>query len=172
MRVIALVLVAGLALSGCARSLSPDVYSRGEVGSTVEVEEATVLSVRAVKIEGTRSNIGAGVGAAAGGIGGSYAGKRRGAILGAIAGAVVGAIVGAVAEDAITSSEGVEYLVRLPDGETRAVVQPKGATQLPPGSPVLLVYGDHIRVVPAPANGNIPDTVSSPAPVTPKAAEA
>ncbi len=150
MRAIALVLIAGLTLGGCARSLSPDVYSRDEVGSTVEVEDAVVLSVRDVKIEGTRSNVGAAVGAAAGGVGGSYAGHRRGAILGAIAGAVVGALVGAAAEEAITSSEGVEYLVRLDNGETVAVVQPKGEAPLAPGDNVLLVYGDHIRVVPAP----------------------
>lgn len=151
MRLTIIILAAGLALAGCARSQSPDVYSRGEVGAKVEVEDAVVLSVRDVEIEGTRSNIGAAVGGAAGAVGGSYAGNRRGAVLGAIAGAVVGALVGAVAEEAVTSREGVEYLVRLEDGETVAVVQPKGDAPLAPGAEVLLVYGDHIRVVPAPA---------------------
>lgn len=151
MRAVAVVLMAGLALAGCARSLSPDVYSRGEVGAKVEVEDAVVLSVRDVEIEGTRSNVGAGVGAVAGGVGGTFAGgSDRVAILGAIAGAVVGAVVGSAVEEAVTSSDGVEYMVRLADGETVAVVQPKGETPLQPGAQVLLVYGDHIRVVPAP----------------------
>ena len=112
-----------------------------------------VLSSRPVTIEGTQSKVGATIGAAAGGVGGTYAGNKRGAILGGIAGAVVGAIIGAVAEEAITSREGVEYLVRLENGETVAVVQPKGDAELSPGADVLLVYGDFIRVVPAPPGG-------------------
>ncbi|MEQ9124293.1 MAG: hypothetical protein RIM80_17210 [Alphaproteobacteria bacterium] len=153
MRSIAILLVAGLALSGCARSLSPDVYSRGEVGAKVEVENATVVAVRDVSIEGTKSNIGAGAGAVAGGVGGAVAvGRNRGAAtLGAVAGAIIGAIAGAAIEEAATSSDGVEYMVRLENGETVAVVQPKGDAPLAPGDRALLVYGDHIRVVPAPA---------------------
>lgn len=162
MRALAVVLISGIALAGCARSLSPDVYSRGEVGAKVEVEDAVLLSSRDVRIEGTRSNVGAGVGAVVGGVGGSYAGKGSDArlgVLGAIAGAVVGAVVGAAVEEAATESQGVEYLVRLPDGETVAVVQPKGATDLQPGDHVLLVYGDHIRVVPAPDGRPLPEPV-------------
>jgi len=153
MRAITIILIAGLALAGCARSQSPDVYSRGEVGAQVGVEEAVVLSARPVTIEGTRSNVGATVGAVAGGIGGTYAGNRRGAVLGGIAGAVVGALIGAAAEEAFTSREGMEYLVRLENGETVAVVQPKGDAPLNPGAQVLLVYGDFIRIVPTPPGG-------------------
>ena len=150
MRSIAIALVALTALSGCARSLSPDVYSRDEVGAKVEVEDAVIVSARDVQIEGTRSNIGAGAGAVAGGVGGAVAvGRNRGAAtLGAVAGAIIGAIAGAAIEEAATSSSGVEYLVRLNDGQTVAVVQPKGDAELRPGDRVLLVYGDHIRVVP------------------------
>lgn len=171
MRTAIAIIIAGLALTGCAKSLSPDVYSRGEVGSAVQIEDGVVLSVRDVRIEGTRSNIGGGIGAAAGGVGGSWAGSGRAGILGAIAGAVVGAVVGAVAEDAITGSDGIEYLVRRADGDTVAVVQPKGETQLPPGTKVMLVYGDHIRIVPAPVDaqtgGGLPPANSAPAVTVP-----
>lgn len=151
MRGVAILVITGLALAGCARSQSPDVYSRDEVGSKVEIEEAVVVAARDVSIEGTRSNVGAGAGAVLGGVGGAVAGKNREiAILGAVAGAIVGAIVGSVAEEVVTSATGVEYMVRLRSGEVVAVVQPKGETELAPGANVLLVYGDQIRVVPAP----------------------
>ena len=170
MRAIAIILLSSLMLAGCARSLSPDVYSRDEVGSKVEVEDAVVVATRDVKIEGTQSNVGAGAGAVAGGVGGAVAvGRNRGAAtLGAVAGAIIGAIAGAAVEEAATSSEGVEYLVRLNDGETVAVVQPKGATTLAPGDRALLVYGDHIRVVPVPAGVEV--TPPPPAPTANKGA--
>ena len=58
-------------------------------------------------------------------------------------------------EGAVTGSEGIEYLVELDNGETVAVVQPKGGDPLKPGDSALLVYGHHIRVVPAEAHGNV-----------------
>lgn len=155
MRAMVFVFAAALALSGCARDLSPDVYSRGEVGSKVDVQQARIISVRAVKIEGTRSGVGAIAGAAAGGVGGSYAGKGRGGAIGAIAGAVLGGLLGSAMEGAVSSSEGVEYLVELENGDTIAVVQPKGDAPLKPGDSALLVYGDHIRVVPAGNHGPV-----------------
>jgi len=165
MRAVAIVLIAGLALAGCARSLSPDVYSRDEVGSKVEVEDVVILSMRDVDIEGTRSNTGAAAGAVAGGVGGAVAvGRNRGAAtLGAVAGAIIGAIAGAAIEEGVTASEGVEYLVRLNNGETVAIVQPKSAHPLAVGDRALLVYGDHIRVVPAPADVDVaPQTPAAP----------
>jgi len=155
MKAMIIVFAAALAVSGCARDLSPDVYSRDEVGSKVDIQDARVISVRNVRIKGTRSGVGAVAGAAAGGIGGSYAGKGRGGAIGAIAGAVIGGLLGAAMEGAVTGSEGVEYLVELDNGETVAVVQPKGGDPLEPGDSALLVYGHHIRVVPAEAHGNV-----------------
>ena len=155
MKAMIIVFAAALAVSGCARDLSPDVYSLDEVGSKVDIEDARVISVRNVRIEGTRSGVGAVAGAAAGGIGGSYAGRGRGGAIGAIAGAVIGGLLGAAMEGAVTGSEGVEYLVELDNGETVAVVQPKGSDPLKPGDSALLVYGHHIRVVPAEAHGNV-----------------
>ena len=155
MKAMIIVFAAALVVSGCARDLSPDVYSRDEVGSKVDIQDARVISVRNVRIEGTRSGVGAVAGAAAGGIGGSYAGRGRGGAIGAIAGAVIGGLLGAAMEGAVTGSEGVEYLVELDNGETVAVVQPKGSDPLKPGDSALLVYGHHIRVVPAEAHGNV-----------------
>jgi outer membrane lipoprotein SlyB len=155
MKAMIIVFAAALAVSGCARDLSPDVYSRDEVGSKVDIQDARVISERNVRIEGTRSGVGAVAGAAAGGIGGSYAGRGRGGAIGAIAGAVIGGLLGAAMEGAVTGSEGVEYLVELDNGETVAVVQPKGSDPLKPGDSALLVYGHHIRVVPAEAHGNV-----------------
>jgi outer membrane lipoprotein SlyB len=150
-----IVFAAALAVSGCALDLYQDVYSRDEVGSKVEIQEARVISVRNVQIEGTRSGVSAVAGAAAGGIGGSYAGGGRGGAINAIAGAMTGRLLGAAMEGAIKGSEGVEYLVDLDNGETVPVVQPKGDDSLQPGDSALFFLGHHIRVLPAEAEGNV-----------------
>ena len=55
-----------LALGGCASSLTGDTYSRDEARAVQTVRYGTIESLRPVKIEGTKTPIGAGAGVAAG----------------------------------------------------------------------------------------------------------
>ncbi|MDU9406260.1 MULTISPECIES: hypothetical protein [Pseudomonas] len=116
-------LAAVLALGGCQSSLTGDTYSRDEARAVQTVRMGTIESLRPVKIEGTKTPIGAGAGAVVGGIGGSGLGGGRGSAVLAVVGAVAGGLLGAAAEEGITRTQGVEITVREDDGTMRAYVQ-------------------------------------------------
>jgi outer membrane lipoprotein SlyB len=139
------------ALAGCTTT-SPDVVQRGDAQRLSQVQDATVLSVRPVKVDGSQSGIGGAAGAVTGGVAGStVGGHREGAVVGVL-GAVAGAVVGNAIERSTTSENALEILVQLRNGERRAIVQAKGSEVLNPGDPVILVTtGGKTRVTRAPA---------------------
>ena len=145
------VLAAVLVLSACASS-SPDVIQRGETQRMALVEDAVVLSVRSVVVDGSQSGIGGAVGGVVGAIGG-YAGSgvsREGQVLGTLAG-VAGAAAGNAIERMSTREDAIEVLVQLKNGERRAIVQAKGSQTLEPGDAVILVTsGGKVRITKAP----------------------
>ena len=139
--VLVAVLVGGLA-GGCVSSPSGSAYTRGEARTAQQVQLGTVVSVRDVQIEGTKSNIGTGIGAAAGGIGGSFLGKGgRGTALGALGGAVAGGLLGSTAEEGLTRRAGLQITVRLDNGQMMVVVQ--GADE--PFAP-----GERVQIITSP----------------------
>ena len=131
-------LAAALALAGCATS-SPDVIPRSEAQRLSQVQDATVLSVRPVVVDGSQSGTGALTGAAVGGLAGSSRSGGREAVAIGIIGAVAGGVIGHTVERAATREDAVEILVQLKNGERRAIVQAKGNETLAPGEPVILV---------------------------------
>jgi len=116
-------LTASALLAGCVSSQTGDVYSRDEARQVQTVRMGTITALRPVKIEGTKTPIGAGAGAAVGGIAGSGVGGGRGSYVAAIVGAVAGGLLGAATEEGFTRANGVEVTVREDDGSTRAYVQ-------------------------------------------------
>jgi len=138
-------------LGACASS-SPDVVQRGDAQRMAKVEDAVVLSVRTVTVDGSQSGIGGAVGGVVGAIGG-YGGsgvQREAQVLGVLAG-VAGAAAGNAIERFSTREEAVEILVQLKGGERRAIVQAKAAEKLAAGDPVIIVTtGSKVRVTKAP----------------------
>ena len=138
-------------LAACASS-SPDVIKRSDTQRMAQVEDAVVLSVRSVVVDGSQSGIGGAVGGVVGAIGG-YSGSgvaREGQVLGVLAG-VAGAAAGNAIERMTTREDAYEILVQLRGGERRAIVQAKGTEVLVPGDPVILVTtGGKVRVTKAP----------------------
>lgn len=124
-RVAGVLIAAVLALgsAGCASGLGGDVYSRGEARRAMTVQFGVVESVRPVRLEGTKSPVGAVAGAAVGGIAGSGVGGGRGSSIATVIGAVAGGLAGAALEEKVTQSQGVEVTVRLDNGQILAVVQ-------------------------------------------------
>ena len=110
-------------LCGCVSQKTGDVYTRDEALHEQSVRRATVESVRLVKIEGTRSGVGAVAGGAVGGIAGSTVGTGKTSNVAAVVGAVGGGLAGQALEEGATRKNGVEITVRLDNGERRAVVQ-------------------------------------------------
>ncbi|AMB78512.1 hypothetical protein AV641_05230 [Pseudomonas fragi] len=110
-------------LGGCTSSLTGDTYSRDEARRVQTVRMGTIVALRPVQIEGTKTPIGAATGAVIGGVGGSAIGGGRGSIVTAVIGAVAGGLLGSAAESGLTKTQGVEITVREDDGSTRAYVQ-------------------------------------------------
>jgi len=146
-----LVALAAAAVLAACTTTSPDVIQKGDAQRMSQVQDATVLSVRPVVVEGSQSGVGAAAGGIAGGVAGStVGGHREGAVVGVL-GAVAGAVVGNAVERMGTREEAVEILVQLKNGERRAIVQAKGNETLNPGDPVILVTtGGKTRVSRAP----------------------
>jgi outer membrane lipoprotein SlyB len=115
--------VAAVVLIGCVSQKTGDVYTRDEALREQSVRRATVESVRPVKIEGTRSGVGAVAGGAVGGIAGSTVGTGKTSSVAAVAGALGGGLAGHALEEGVTRKNGLEITVRLDNGEMRAIVQ-------------------------------------------------
>lgn len=111
------------ALGGCASRTGSKDYSRAQTRGVQEVQMGVVESVREVRIEGTKTPIGAGAGAVVGGVAGSNVGGGSGRVVGATVGAVLGGLGGAAAEEAVTREKGVEITVKLDSGRMIAVTQ-------------------------------------------------
>jgi len=107
--------IALLVLTGCARDLSSDTYTSSAVSGRVLV--GTIVSERQVKIKAHDklgdNAIGGLGGGVAGAAAGSTIGNGRGSTVAGVGGALAGAVVGALIEDALETSDGTEYLVRL-----------------------------------------------------------
>jgi outer membrane lipoprotein SlyB len=139
------------ALAACSTT-SPDVIQREDAQRMSQVQDAVVLSVRPVTVDGTQSGTGAVAGGVVGGVAGSSVGGSREAIAVGVLGAVAGAVAGNAIERGTTRESAVEVLVQLPNGERRAIVQAKGNETLSSGDPVILVTtGGKTRVSKAPA---------------------
>lgn len=136
-------LLAAFTLSGCASSLSGDVYSRNQARQVVDVRMATVESVRQVRIEGTKSPVGTVAGAVVGGIAGSNVGQGKGSTVGAVLGSVAGGMLGSAAEENITRQAGLEITVRFDNGSMIAVTQ-AATEQFRPGDRVRVLSSDGV----------------------------
>jgi outer membrane lipoprotein SlyB len=148
-------------LAACSTT-SPDVVQRSQANRMATVIDATVVSTRAVTVEGNQSGTGGSAGAIIGGVAGSSVGGKRESIAVGVLGAVAGAVVGNAIERQVTREEAVEILVQLRSGERRAIVQAKGNESFNPGDAVTIVdTGGRVRVT----KGNAAATTS---PATPR----
>jgi outer membrane lipoprotein SlyB len=139
-----------LTLSACSTT-SPDVVQRNDAQRLSTVQDATVLSVRAVKVEGSQSGVGSVAGGVVGGVAGASVGGRREGIIVGVLGAVAGAVAGNAIERTATREDAVEILLQMRNGERRAIVQARGNETLMPGDAVVLVMtGGKTRVTRAP----------------------
>jgi len=139
------------ALAACSTT-SPDVVQRGDAQRLSQVQDATILSIRPVTVDGSQSGAGAVTGGVIGAVAGSSVGGRREGQIAGVLGAVAGAVIGNAVERNATREEAVEILLQLRNGERRSVVQAKAGETLLPGDAVVLVTtGGKTRVTRAPA---------------------
>lgn len=155
------VVLTAVALAGCAPS-SATRYDATEVGRPIFTEFGTVLSARAVRIEGRNTGIGGAVGAAAGGLAASPIGQGTGRAAAILGGTLLGLGIGALAEQGFSNRTGVEYLITLESGETVAIVQDvgDGSRVAMPGDRVIIQSSRGFRRV-LPAN-DVPARIARP----------
>jgi len=140
MKTLSLLLVA-LLLGACASSKSGDVYTRDQARREMTVRKGVVESVRPVRMEGTKSGVGAMAGAAVGGVAGSSVGGGKGQIVGAVLGAVAGGLAGSAVEEGVTRKEALEITVELDGGRMIVVVQEAVPGEFRAGDPVRVLSG-------------------------------
>lgn len=136
-----IILVISLLAGGCASSRSGQVYSRDHARKSHTVQIGIVETVKRVRIEGTRTGIGAAAGGATGGVLGRSVGKGTGKDVATVLGAVAGGMAGASAEEKITQKDGLEITVKLDYGEVIAIVQEADED---------FAVGDRVRVLTGP----------------------
>jgi outer membrane lipoprotein SlyB len=159
---------ASLALLAACTTTSPDVVQRGDAQRLATVQDATVLSVRNVTVDGSQSGAGGATGAVLGGVAGSSRSGGREAVAIGVVGAVAGAVIGNAVERSATKEDAVEILLQMKNGERRAIVQAKASETFNPGDPVILVTtGGKTRVQRAPAGTQPVQPLPAPVPGTP-----
>lgn len=140
-----------LAVLAACSTTSPDVVKKEDAQRLSQVEDAVVLNVRPVVVEGSQSGAGAATGAVIGGVGGSAVGGSREQVIVGVIGAVVGGVVGNAAERYGTREDANEILLQMSNGQRRSIIQAKGNETFNPGDPVLLVTtSGKVRVMRAP----------------------
>lgn len=135
----------GAGLAACAPATNSTV-SRGALGTAGYVDYGTIVGMRPVNVQGTRSGLGAGTGALAGGlVGSTIGGDWRARTVGGVIGALAGGVAGAAVEEGVTSGTAMEFIVRGDDGQTRAIVQ-TNELGLTVGERVAITQTDRIRL--------------------------
>jgi outer membrane lipoprotein SlyB len=113
--------VAVVALSGCGRNMDSTVYQSSSPSG--KVLQGTVISAKAVKIKDSErlsDNAVGGIGGGLiGGILGSEIGRGKGNAIATVGGVVAGAVAGAAAEDHLSTTEGMEYVVRIDSAQKK-----------------------------------------------------
>jgi outer membrane lipoprotein SlyB len=143
--------IAALGTLGACQTANPDAVSRYDAQRMSSVQDATVLSIRPVTLQGRDTGVGTVGGAVIGGIAGSnVGGPRTGGIVG-IVGAIAGGLIGNAVERDATQQQAVEILVQLKNGDRRAVIQGVGSETFAAGDPVIMITtGGRTRVMRAP----------------------
>ncbi len=134
------------ALMGCQSNINSDHYSTSQTGRVSNVSQCTVLNVRYVGVNND-SGSGALIGTIAGGVAGStIGGGSRAHTLGAVGGALLGGLVGAEAEQGLSSQTGIEYVVKLDNGQVISITQGT-AGALNVGQRCLVLFGNPSRII-------------------------
>ncbi|NMJ44466.1 glycine zipper 2TM domain-containing protein [Roseomonas sp. JC162] len=142
---ICVLLALGGGLVACAPATNSTV-DRSALGASGYVSYGTIVGMRPVSVQGSRTGLGAGTGAVAGGlVGSTIGGDWRARTVAGVVGALAGGIAGAAVEEGVTRGNAMEFIIRDDDGSTRAVVQ-TNELGLNVGDRVVITQTDRIRL--------------------------
>ena len=137
-----------LGLAACApQNLNSTVSGYG-VGQVAALEYGTIVGMRPVNVAGSQSGLGAVGGGLAGGvIGSTIGGDWRARAVGGVLGAAIGAVGGGLVENAVTSGQAVEFVIRLDNSRTDQVVTTTNEDALQVGERVAVTFGERARLM-------------------------
>ncbi len=140
-----IVLALGGGLVACAPADNSTV-SRGALGSSGYVSAGTIVGMRPVQLQGTRSGVGVAGGAVAGGlVGSTIGGDWRARTVGGVIGALAGGLAGGAIEEGVTRGNAMEFIIRDDNGQTRSVIQ-TNELNLQVGERVIMSQTDRVRL--------------------------
>jgi outer membrane lipoprotein SlyB len=135
-------------LPGCAtEEAGLSSYPASARGQAMQVFEVEIVSARRVALRGESSIVGVGAGALGGGIAGSMIGHGRTSALTAVGGALIGGLAGDAVERKVTSSTGVEIMVRTRSGQTWSIVQKDHGENFQRGEWVRMLINGDSRII-------------------------
>lgn len=146
LKILSTLLVFSLVMTGCMRRIGSDHYAADSVGQASQSYPGYVVNARKVTVGNKDGvNSGAAIGALAGGIGGAQiGGGHKANAVGGVVGALAGGVLGNFINDELNTQEGIEYTVRLDNGQIMTTVQgPEPALRV--GERVLFVYSPNGR---------------------------
>lgn len=136
-----------LAIGGCAKEYSPNVYSPGGMQQANKVERAIVVNVREVDVNDPSLGLGTGAGAAFGGIAGSQIGKGGGNAAAVLGGVLIGGAIGWLIDQEANATTAYEYILEKRNGDLLTLAQ-KQEKPFVVGDHVFVLYGVQARVIP------------------------
>lgn len=112
-------------LSSCATDIKSTSYSTASVGEASFTYQGTIINVRKIKVSDTNKLGQNQAGTTIGGVGGAAIGNilDNGGLMGTLIGAVAGGVGGAMVEQQLGTQEGMEYVIKLTNGQVLTVCQ-------------------------------------------------
>jgi outer membrane lipoprotein SlyB len=143
-----LALIAVLGVSACAPERTNTTYGAQDIGRTQQVAYGTIVSMRAVTVQGQQTGVGTVGGAVAGGVAGSYIGGRdpRANLIGAVGGAILGGLVGNVVEKDVSTGQAVEFIIQEDNSPQPISVVQTNEDNFRPGERVIITRGARTRL--------------------------
>lgn len=113
--------------TSCARNINSNTYAAGHVGEASFTHQGKIVSVRKITVQHAESlednTTGGMLGLVGGGLAGNQFGGGSGNTIATVVGAVGGAIAGSLIEKELKTQDGMEYAVKLTNGQMLTVVQ-------------------------------------------------
>lgn len=123
---------------------SSSSYSINETGKLSSISKGVILSIKKVKLSGSKG-LGTTLGAVLGGLAGkSTTDKTNNQEIATVLAGLAGSIIGSKAEEYITADVGYEFIIDTKDGAKIFVDSTKGDFRV--GDSVYIIYGDKVRI--------------------------
>lgn len=137
-----------LSLGACAPQNMNTTVSGYGVGQVASLEYGTIVGMRPVNIAGSQSGVGAVGGGVAGGvIGSTIGGDWRARAVGGVLGAAIGAVGGGLIENAATSGQAVEFVIRMDNSRSDTAIVQTNEDNFQVGERVAVTFGDRARLM-------------------------